>query len=75
MKKSLITVLLLTLYGCGGGGGETDTPPTPVEPIPVEPKSYSLTGNFEKGPFIVGSVITIQEFDDMTWSSKFSHPS
>tara|TARA_R110000824_G_scaffold401035_1_gene610461 strand:+ start:1322 stop:2644 length:1323 start_codon:yes stop_codon:yes gene_type:complete len=64
MKKSLITVLLLTLYGCGGGGGETDTPPTPVEPIPVEPKSYSLTGNFEKGPFIVGSVITIQEFDD-----------
>jgi hypothetical protein len=72
MKKSLITVLLLTLYGCGGG--ETGNPPTPVEPIPVEPipvepipaepKSYSLMGNFEKGPFIIGSEITIQEFDD-----------
>lgn len=65
MKKSLITVLLLTLYGCGGGGSsETDNPPISTEPIPVQPKSYSLTGNFEKGPFIVGSVITIQEFDD-----------
>jgi hypothetical protein len=63
MKKSLITVLLLTLYGCGGGG-EIDNSPIPVEPIPVEPKSYSLTGNFEKGPFIIGSEITIQEFDD-----------
>lgn len=58
MKKSLVTVLLLTLYGCGGGG-ETDN-----SPIPVEPESYSLTGNFEKGPFIIGSEITIQEFDD-----------
>jgi hypothetical protein len=60
MKKSLITVLLLTLYGCGGGGSsETDNPP-----ISTEPKSYSLAGNFEKGPFIIGSEITIQEFDD-----------
>lgn len=60
MKKSLITVLLLTLYGCGGGGSDkTDT-----SPVTPSPKSYSLTGNFEKGPFIIGSEITIQEFDD-----------
>tara|TARA_B110000211_G_scaffold234958_1_gene307792 strand:- start:4481 stop:6256 length:1776 start_codon:yes stop_codon:yes gene_type:complete len=59
MRKSLITLLIISLYGCGDSGG--DKTPTP-NPTPT-PSSYLLTGDFQKGPFIIGSEITIQEFD------------
>ncbi len=58
MKKLLLVVVLifsLLLSACGGdGGGGTTATGGP----------YAISGYIQKGPFISGSSITIQELDD-----------
>lgn len=57
--KLLMTVLLgSTLLGCGGGDSTTTPDVTPT------PESYVLSGDFQKGPFVIGSRISIQEFNE-----------
>jgi hypothetical protein len=47
------------LSGCGGGGrGRASSTPTPI-PSPT----YSLSGRVQKGPFAIGSEITINALD------------
>lgn len=58
--KSLILIPLIAafLYACGaGGGGESNTP------TPQGDTTYNIYGSVQKGPFIKGTTITVQELD------------
>ena len=65
----VLAIVLLSLTACGGGGG-SETDPTSVPdptPTPSTPSTVELSGQFQKGPFIVGTEITIQELNaDLT---------
>ena len=67
-RTVLLSLLLLAVAGCGGGGSADSTPPPssgnpsvipPVEPPP--PASVSVAGAVQKGPFLVGSTVLINE--------------
>lgn len=53
MKAGLITILLLATLSCE----KTIIEPGP----PVEGKTYSIEGYAQKGPFIVGTDVTVAE--------------
>lgn len=58
--KSFVLILMTaaSLYGCGaGGGGESNTP------SPQGDTTYNINGAVQKGPFVIGTTITIQELD------------
>lgn len=55
---TILVVLTLVLSGCGGGGGGSSTQAsTPT------PETYSLEGQIQKGPFAIGSQISVNELD------------
>lgn len=73
----LSLVLLTVLFACGGGSGSsspassgsgtsnpTPSTPTPATPPPSASNPYSISGVIQKGPFILGSAIAINELDD-----------
>ncbi|WP_199525242.1 PKD domain-containing protein [Pseudoalteromonas sp. bablab_jr011] len=62
MKKLIIVGLFLG--GCGGGGEPTKISPVTPPPTTQEPKSYLLSGHIQKGPFTVGSKVTVQELNN-----------
>lgn len=62
MKYIIISFIVLITSACGGSGGDAKEE-VPLPPVTTEPTSFLLSGHFQKGPFIVGSEITIQEFD------------
>ena len=75
LKISLL-FLLLGIFSCGGlpvsgtqaeGGGSTDDggeASAPTTPTQIPTAIEGLEGYVQKGPFIRGSSITIQELDD-----------
>lgn len=62
MKKLIIVGLFLG--GCGGESEPTKISPVTPPPTTQEPKSYLLSGHIQKGPFTVGSKITVQELNN-----------
>lgn len=61
MKKILVILIALAMLGCK----ESSDSATPATDAPVEekPATYSVSGYIQKGPFVSGSSITIQELD------------
>lgn len=59
----VLTIIILSLTACGGGGG-SDKDPAPAPDDTTTPTTVELSGQFQKGPFIVGTEITIQELND-----------
>jgi hypothetical protein len=57
-KSAILFILTLFFSACGGGGSSQSAPPQDPS------DTYSVTGLVQKGPFIIGSSITIQELDD-----------
>lgn len=58
---SFTLMTLISLSGCGGNSGDNSTTSTNVSAS----KSYSITdGSFQKGPFVAGTTVTVQELDD-----------
>ena len=61
----VIALGLMTIVGTGGGGGGGGTTATDTTPATdTTGGSYAISGYIQKGPFISGSSITIQELDD-----------
>ena len=61
-RPFVLAIITLSLAACGGGS-ETD----PVPDNTTTPTTVELSGQFQKGPFIVGTEITIQELNtDLT---------
>ena len=57
----ITAVLLMGIFmlsGCGGGGGDGDSGDD------VAGTPYSINGKIQKGPFLIGSSVTIQELND-----------
>jgi YVTN family beta-propeller protein len=59
------TIALLTACGSGSGGGTPASSPTTTTPVttPVT-GTYTLKGQFQKGPFAIGSAISVNELDE-----------
>lgn len=64
MRRAIFFIMLLSLLGgcaaesdSGNGDGATSNPTSP------DPTYYSISGYIQKGPFVSGSSITIQELD------------
>lgn len=71
MKPWLLSFSLLTLYGCGGGGGET-TSPAPIPTPPVTPPSFEIQGltNVSTGDsvdFAVAAPVNTR-ISDISWT-------
>lgn len=52
------------LCSCGGGGGASPPVPSGTTPTPAPVVTYSLSGQVQKGPFSVGSQVSINELDE-----------
>jgi hypothetical protein len=52
---ALPLLLMASLSGCGGGGGSSS--------LPAASTTYSLSGQAQKGPFAIGSQISVNELD------------
>jgi len=68
-KTFVLAIIILSLAACGGSGsetapapGDTTAPTTPGDT--TTPKTVEVSGQFQKGPFIVGTEVTIQELDN-----------
>ncbi len=64
MKKRFLVAALVTgifLWGCGGGGGGSVNNGGAVS-LPAE-NSYILAGHAQKGPFAIGSQISVNELN------------
>jgi len=48
---------VVALFGCGGGGGSAST------------NQYTMSGTAQKGPFVLGSTITVSELDSALGSN------
>jgi hypothetical protein len=59
-KKTLLYVFISsTLFSCGGGGGDSQST------NPIVENTYNIeSGVFQKGPFVAGTTVTIQELND-----------
>jgi len=60
---SLLSLVAL-LAACGGGGGTTD-PDTGVNPPPTSGTTRLVSATAEKGPFVIGSSVTVNRLDAM----------
>lgn len=59
LKGLILLTVMAVLSACGGGGGEADSSGAKTA------ASYAITnGSFQKGPFIAGTTVIIQELDD-----------
>jgi len=61
-KLCVLGLFVLALTACGGGGTDTTIEQTPDDT--PDQTSVELSGQVQKGPFIVGTEITIQELND-----------
>jgi len=57
VRMLLLSLAISALMACGGGSGASSTPPPSPAP------SYSLSGRVQKGPFGIGSEITVNALD------------
>jgi len=55
---TVLVAVIFLLAGCGGGGGDGDSGDD------VAGTPYSINGKIQKGPFLIGSSVTIQELND-----------
>lgn len=55
VMMGLFVVVVIGLTGCGGGGGGSGTP--------VPTSTYTVSGQVQKGPFGIGSQISVNELD------------
>ena len=61
----LSLVALLAACGGGGGGGGTTNPDTGVNPPPTSGTARLVSATAEKGPFVIGSSVTVNRLDAM----------
>ena len=65
MRKYLLILAVLLFVGCAAeNSATTEAVATVEEPETTTPSTYSMIGFVQKGPFISGSSVTIQELDD-----------
>lgn len=57
--KCIAAVTLALLSGCGGGGGGSSSNNTPAP----TGTTYTLSGQVQKGPFSIGTQVTVNELD------------
>ena len=55
LRYAISVFSIVAIAGCGGGGASS-TPPAGG--------SYQLSGQFQKGPFVIGSQISVNELDE-----------
>ncbi|KZN41513.1 Ig-like domain-containing protein [Pseudoalteromonas luteoviolacea] len=58
------TLLLVTLLGATGCGSGKSNPTAPAKGITTDNLKVSISGSVEKGPFVVGSTITINKLSE-----------